>query len=73
MRNITKILALGLLLVPFAINASSKATPQRFVAHNGARGTVDQNKRYIVPRILASGSSRTIGDLGDIIQGQTLV
>ena len=71
MRNITKIIALGLLLVPFAINASSRSKPDlSFVAHNGARGTSDQNKRYIVPRILASRSSRTIGDLGDIIQGQ---
>ena len=71
MKKIRTVIAAGLLAVPFALNNSSKAditnqdTRVSFVAHRAARNSVEQNKRFVVPSILASRDSRTVGTIGN--------
>ena len=68
MKNLLKILTVGLLLVPFSMNSFSRPqTSPRFVAFDGARGSVVQNKRYIVPYILATREARQLGDVPNSI------
>lgn len=63
-------LAMGLLVVPFALIGFSKPqTGPEFVAFDGARGTPEMNKRYIVPYKLTTRKPRQVSDQpGNILQ-----
>ena len=68
MKKLLNIIAVGLLLVPFALSSDDTrrlGSNLRFVAHEGARNSVEQNKRFIAPYILSTRDSKTLGTIGN--------